>query len=358
MKYTILHIIESLGIGGAEILLTESLKDINNDDYRHIVVYMRSPNTLLPEVKADKVYCLKYKGKRNILMCILKLRKIILKEQVDLIHAHHYWPTIVARLAKPQKLPFLFTVHNPLSNDAFSLNFLSLYLEKLTYKSSHHAIFVSDTVKSDYQKFIRLKLKHTVLYNFVTDAFFNQHIQTTTDRSKTGFKLVAVGTLKAQKNYFFLLQVMEKLKNENIHLDIIGDGPLKAEIEIFIKDKGLQKVKLLGKQQQLHTLIHAYDAFILSSTYEGMSLAVIEAMATGLPCILSNIESNEEATGGHAVLIDLADPEQWKTVVLELIQNIEKRKHLSLLGKRHAMNFKKQNYLSKLEALYAISLTQ
>ncbi|MBF9252054.1 glycosyltransferase [Pontibacter sp. 172403-2] len=355
MKATVLHIIESLAVGGAEVLLTESLKGISGR-YRHVVVYMRPPVTLLPEVKADKVYCLGYSGKRSILLSVYRLRKIINKERVALIHAHHYWPANIARLAKPASVPLVFSVHNPLSQDAFTLNRLSFYMEKLTYRSRHHAIFVSAAVGKDYNESIGIKGNATVLYNFAADRFYSARYAKPVAQPGKGLRMVAVGTLKRQKNYQFLLNVMALVKQREVYLDIIGDGPMMEELQASIKEKGLKNVKLKGSCNKVHEILHNYDAFILASAYEGFGIAMAEAMAIGLPCILSDIEVHREVTGGNALFFNLNSPEDCAAEIMELKENPELRMNLSVAGKKRAMAFQQQNYLSQLETLYKLYL--
>nr|WP_242928030.1 glycosyltransferase [Pontibacter vulgaris] len=340
-----------MAVGGAEVLLTESLKDITNE-YRHVLVYMRQPATLLSAVKVDKVYCLNYKGKRSFLESIFQLRKIIQRENISLIHSHHYWPTIVARLAKPTSVPLIFSVHNPLSKDAFNLNRLSFYLEKYTYQSKQHAVFVSEAVKKDYSASIGLKGKATVLYNFVAEKFYDERYLKPTKERQTKLHMIAVGTLKHQKNYQYLLKVMALLKQREIYLDVIGEGPLMQELKAIVEENALRNVRLLGACNNVHEILKNYDAFILASTYEGMSLAVIEAMAVGLPCILSDIEPNREVTAGHAIFFDLNNAEDCVARITELAEDAELRNKLSLAGKARAEMFQKQKYLSQLEGLY------
>lgn len=352
MKKTVLHVIESLTRGGAEVLLTESLKSIT-DDYRHVLVYMRPPATLLPEIKAHKVYCLNYKGKRNILSSIYRLQKIIKLENVKLIHAHHYWPTIVARMAKPAPVPLLFTVHNPLSQDAFLLNRLSLYLERLTYNKTHHSIFVSEAVLNDYYKYINVEGESTVIHNFVADEFYNpRYRKEEVSASKTALKLVAVGNLKVQKNYNYLLRVFSLLKKEKIYLDIIGDGPLMNQVKAAIKERELENVQVRGASDKVFTLLRNYDAFILASAYEGLSLAVVESMAVGLPCMLSDIASNREVAGDAALYFNLSLPEDCANKLVGLLRNQELLTSMSAASKKKAADYQKQRYLKELEGLY------
>jgi glycosyltransferase involved in cell wall biosynthesis len=356
LKVTILHIIESLVIGGAEVLLTESLKSIS-DDYRHVVVYLRPPETLLPEVKADKIYCLNYNGKYSLLSCAYKLRKIIKAEQAKLIHAHHYWPTIVARLAKPANVQLITTIHGLLSKDAFEPNHLSLYLERLTYSKKHHLVFVSETVAQDYRKYIETGPRCSVFYNFAKDEFFLPENNSLVKGSSEGFRLVAIATLKAAKNHTLLLEASKLLKGEEIYLDIIGDGPLKDELQKTIEDNRLEKVNLKGEHQKVYELLQQYDGFILASAHEGFGIAMVEAMAVGLPCILSDIEAHREVTANNALFFDLNSPEDCAKKILELKTNTELRTKLALSGKVRAQKFKKEAYLQQIVALYKQYLT-
>ncbi|MER2996442.1 glycosyltransferase [Pontibacter populi] len=356
MKATVLHIIESLVMGGAEVLLTESLKGFS-DQYRHVVVYMRPPVTLLPEVKADKIYCLNYSGKYSLLKCAYRLKQIIKKEKIDLIHAHHYWPTLVSRLAKHKNIPLIFTVHNALSKDAFELNRLSYYAEKLTYSGNNHVVFVSEAVYKDYDRTIGVKGKADVIYNFVSDQFYDADFEKTESQVAIPFRLVAVATLKDQKNYPLLLAAMELLKDDAIHLDIIGSGPLWSELQNMIATDGLEKVKLKGEQSSVHKLLHQYDGFIQASSHEGFGIAMVEAMAIGLPCILSDIETHKEITAGNALFFDPKSPEECAAKIKVLRDNLDLRNTLMGAGKVRARAFRKQVYLDEIEALYQQYLT-
>jgi glycosyltransferase involved in cell wall biosynthesis len=338
-------------VGGAEVLFTESLKGFT-DEYRHVVVYMRPPESLLPEVKAEKVYCLDYKGKYNLLNCIIRLRKIIKVEKVKLIHAHHYWPTIVARLAKTAGIHLVTTVHSLLSHDAFILNRLSLYLERFTYKQDQHLIFVSEAVAKDYRSYVKVGPRFSVIYNFVKDEFFLPEYSASGKAEGYTFRMIAVGSLKEAKNHIYLLQVFDLLKDEKIQLDIIGEGPLRAELEAIISKKGLEKVRMMGERCKLYEFLNQYNAFILSSVYEGMSLAIIEAMAIGLPCILSDIAPNWEVTAGYGAFFDLSSPEDCAASIRQLKANSGLREKLAFAGKSRAGEFRRENYLNKLESLY------
>lgn len=105
-----------------------------------------------------------------------------------------------------------------------------------------------------------------------------------------------VGRLSKPKNHIFLLKVFKKIleKNSNVILLIIGDGDLKEEINNKIKELDLEdKVYMLGSREDVEYILQAIDIFLFPSFWEGLPVSVIEAQASGLPCILSNTITDE-----------------------------------------------------------------
>lgn len=352
MAKTVLHIIESLAIGGAERLLVQSLGDLSTHA-QHVLVYMKEPHTLLSEVNATYTYCLNYKDKSDIVLCAIRLRRIIKKHKINLIHAHLYWPTIIARLAKPTKVPLLYTLHNITSQDAFLRNRKSLCLEKITKTDNHIPIYVSEAVKNDYEKYIGNTGEGYVLYNFVDDCFFSPPAVSIVRNKTDSIKLVAVGTLKAQKNYTYLLEAFNYLRDQNIYLDIYGEGPCRGELEAMMQEYDLHKVALMGAHHNPWEVLPYYDAFVLASAYEGFGIAVVEAMAVGLPCFLSDIDTLREVTNNEATFFDLASPQDCANKIKKMLTHSREIENLAVQARNRAKSYTKQNYVERLKSIYA-----
>lgn len=300
-KPVILHVINSLTIGGAEMLLKNSVNLLHG--YKHIVVYLSKPDMLMKEFDSDVEFiCLFHKGWFNSYETINKLKKIIRNNQPIFVHAHLFESTLLARLAVSKRIPLLFTIHNILSKDAFEVNRLSLYAERLTYKKWQTLIAVSKEALIDYDRFVGLRGKNYVLYNYVDQQFFDL-VYNYEQKVKDQFKLVAVGSLRRQKNYFKLLEAFEIIKHLPIELDIYGSGDLYEELNKIIVEKGL-KVKLSGRSDNIAGELMNYHAYIMSSTFEGFGIAPMEAMAAGMPVILSDLEVFREIAGDQPVYFD------------------------------------------------------
>jgi glycosyltransferase involved in cell wall biosynthesis len=287
----IIHIIDSLGSGGAEILLMNTIALL--PEYAHVVIYLHEPdelkNTALPNVKYINLH---HSGLSDLLKTVGKIRKEIALHDPFVVHSHLIASCMMARMAVPKSIPLVTTLHSELGRDAFAKNRLSLLVEKLTLKKRHTLVAVSKYVLKDYLNHVSFRGKSFVLYNFLPDLFFSNPARSSTTGT---LRCVAVGNLKEAKNYPYLLEIFKHLKKENIHLDIYGDGHLESILQEKINRDQLP-VTLKGQNNDPKAFLENYDLFIQASQHEGFGLSVIEAMAAKLPLFLSAIPVFREIT--------------------------------------------------------------
>jgi glycosyltransferase involved in cell wall biosynthesis len=163
--------------------------------------------------------------------------------------------------------------------------------------------------------------------------------------------LVAVGNLRKPKNYSFLIEAFKDLP-KNIHLDIYGAGPLKNELQAAI-EKYKVNIRLCGMREDIYNILLRYDAFIMSSIYEGCPISLLEAMACGMPAILSDIPVLREVAGDKSIFFDINKTEDLVRKLKEIA------KHEINLDEYAAANFErvkkialKENYLAMLCKIY------
>ncbi|MCB0284694.1 MAG: glycosyltransferase, partial [Calditrichaeota bacterium] len=340
-KTEILHIIDGLRVGGAEMLLVTLLKNLKG--YSLHLIVLGQPVPLAKELPMEcKTTYLNFKTYRDIPYSAILVRRYIKKNRIKIVHSHMYWSNITARLATPRKIPVFNCIQNISSLASYKINRLSLYLEKATYRKRHHIIAVSKTVLDDFNQWIGLKGEATVLYNIIGNEFFSNRPPKTFSPDK--IRLVAVGNLRKQKNYPYLLSAFKSMPL-HVSLDIYGIGPEKEAMQQLIEEDKLN-IKLKGIQSNMHLILPEYDAYIMCSTHEGLSLALMEAMACGLPAFLSDIPVQREAAEDAAVYFDLNDPQDCVSKVLDTFINREKLSGMSLKGiERAAEIAKKEKYI-------------
>jgi glycosyltransferase involved in cell wall biosynthesis len=143
-------------------------------------------------------------------------------------------------------------------------------------------------------------------------------------------RLVFAGRLSLQKNLEWLLEALSTIKDRDWQLSILGDGPLRGTLEARRDQLGLQsKVHFLGWQAKpdVYAQLDQHHAFVLPSLSEGMPVAVLEAMAHGLPVLGSDLLPLRELVTHreNGVLFSLDNPQSLCQTVLELIETPETR---------------------------------
>jgi glycosyltransferase involved in cell wall biosynthesis len=348
-RTTILHTINSLGIGGAEVLLRDTIAGLKEFD--HIICYLNSPDTLANSFDSHQVYKLDHKSWSNSLVTIKRIKKIIRDHKVQIVHAHLFEATLVSRLAAGKQVHFFFTIHNMLSKDAFEVNPLSKYAEKLTYKKEQHIISVSKEALKDYDKWIGIKGNSTVLYNYVHQRYFDIQFDYA-QMIQNQFRLIAVGNLRRQKNYPTLLKAFTLLKDLPVSLDIYGSGDMKEELQNIISSENIN-ARLMGRADDMAKVLPAYHAYIMASIFEGFGIAPMEAMATGMPVLLSQLEVFKELGEDVPEYFNPEDPQSIASAVRNAYLNWSTIKEKAFRGKEIVyQKASEEVYFNKLSAIY------
>lgn len=127
-----------------------------------------------------------------------------------------------------------------------------------------------------------------------------------------------VGRMVDVKNHRFILEIFSVLRQNMpaAQLLLIGDGPLKQELYIRAAELGIQdSVHFFGTCRDISPLYAAMDMFVMPSLYEGLSMALLEAQASGLPCLISDRVSLESNVTNRMTSLALEEPEEWANVL-------------------------------------------
>lgn len=162
----------------------------------------------------------------------------------------------------------------------------------------------------------------------VKDYVYNPEIRNKV-RTEMGledkFVIGHVGAFREQKNHKFLLKLFSQLNIPNAELVLVGEGPLKNEMKNYAKELGIQdKVLFLGSRNDVSQILQAFDIFAMPSLWEGLSVATIEAQASGLPTLVSkNVSSNTKITN-QLIFVPLQS-EVWVKKIREIKKNNQDR---------------------------------
>lgn len=191
--------------------------------------------------------------------------------------------------------------------------------DHLVYKAK--CTFVQNEAQRSYFKESARRKIH-VLYNPVSDELFD--IEPRFQNKK--FTIVSVGRLEKQKNFKLLIDSFDRAfpDNNDVILQIYGEGSQKDKLEEHIATKkSAHRISLMGRSNDIAHVYEHSDLFVLSSDFEGMPNALIEAMACGLPCIStdcptgpSDLIENEK----NGLLVPIGDVEQMTIALQEMFQ--------------------------------------
>ncbi|MCH5186976.1 MAG: glycosyltransferase [Oscillospiraceae bacterium] len=256
-----------------------------------------------------------------------------LKEHTEhqIIHGHYY--TLAGIYLKiAEKMGRTTIAH---SHSSKIDGFIKQYLISTVEKNSEYHFACSENAG----KWMFPNTNFTVIKNAIdTDKFtYNDKVRERI-RSELGlgdsYVIGTVGSIYEIKNPYGIIDIflMYHNKNSDSKLLWIGDGPMMSDVKNKVNQLGLDKdIILLGNRSDVHDLLQAMDVFILPSIYEGLPVVLIEAQASGLPCICSTAVTEEVDITGNCSFINNDEKEKWISSIEKHIGQIRKNtKHVIL----------------------------
>jgi glycosyltransferase involved in cell wall biosynthesis len=278
---------------------------------------------------------------------IMQLRKVIKEHQIDIVHSHLNPAGFYTTIALPKNIKQIHTLHTIYSADTQTRRVL-LKLEKyiLLKNKNTSLIFLSEFLKKDFLDHMHFKGKTFVLNNFIEDTFFKE----VEKKENETFKIIAVGNLKPVKNYEYLFDIFEYLKNTPVSLQVYGEGDIEKYQTLI--DKKKVNIKLMGQNLKMHDVLPMYDLFIMASKFEGYPISVMEAMASGVPCMLSNISSLKDMAGENAIYFDLGNAEATANTIKQIVEKKINIRDMANQAKLYAHKAERKFYIKKLLSIY------
>lgn len=326
---------------------TDSLDELNI--VRHNIDIQRSP--ISP--KQIKAY--------------FQLKKIMNDEKFDLVHCHAPMGGILGRICSKvtNTRPVVYTAHGfhffkgaPIINNLVYKN-----IERLMARYTDILITINNEDYEAAKNFsIRdggkvIKIPGIGIENELIGSVI---INKKEKKMKLGipensFLICSVGELNKNKNHESVIRAIAKLNNPNIYYIVCGIGKLKEYLSKLSYELGISNnVKIIGFRNDIYEINKASDLFVFMSYREGLSVALMEAMASGLPVICSNIRGNneliEEEKGGYLINPDSITELSQKISLLE--KNKKLREDMGRYNSINAINYDKKIVRNKMYREY------
>lgn len=268
-------------------------------------------------------------------------------------HCHSPIGGVVARIAGHRtKTKVIYTAHGfHFYQGASVMNWLVYYpVEKMLSRWTDVLITINhEDYKLAKKKFKMKKLTYVPGIGIDTQREGLSQKEKEEKRKELGipqdaFLITNAAEFTPNKNQKTVIEAIEQLHNPNIYFVMCGIGEKKAELEQYVKEHGLEEhIRFVGFRNDLHEILQASDCFVLSSFREGLSVALMEAMAEGLPVVCGRIRGNVDLIkdGKGGILVSPENKEDYEAAFRKLYEM--KHKELAAfqrLGKINAENVK------------------
>jgi len=359
----ILFFSTGLAYGGAETQLVRLSTRLKSRGRKVGVVSLTPPKAYVENLKAAgiPVFSLGIQRKLPDPRPVLRLAWIIWKWRPHIIHSFMVHANLLARLVR------IFAPVPVLICSVRSINEGGRFRELLYRLTDPLCDLTTQLSRAGLERYVRIgavpRRKIRYIPNGVDTERFKPNLE---DRLKVrkelgidGFAWLAVGRFDPPKNYPTMLQAFARVihKHPDTVLLIAGDGPLKKTTENMARELGIEKqVKFLGIRCDIPQLMNAADAYVMSSSWEGMPNVLLEASATGLPIVATDVGGNSEIVlnGVTGFLVPPRNPEALAEAMLRLMSlSIEEREKMGKMARKHVeVNFNLDRIVDLWESLY------
>lgn len=348
----VMHLIQTLGRGGAERNLVNVLLRLPRGE--HAVCYLHPPNDYAADLRRAgiPVRCLGLRGPFSAPGVLADLCLELLRGDYQLLCTQIWLSDLLGRLVGVMsRVPVISIVQTSAYEPETLLHFsakgrlkmrLLQCLDLLTARLAlRRLVAVSQFVGTQTMRRLHIPPERVlVIPNSVDLERFAPPApgERERDRAQLGLGtedrvLLSVGKVNRGKGNDLLIAAMPAVlrKAPRVRLLLLGTGPEVPRLESYAQELGVrQAVHFLGRQQDVRRYLCLADLFVFSSHYEGLPLAVLEAMSCGLPCLLSDIPPHREiADAGRSALLVTADPDAWARGILHLLGEPELGRRLS-----------------------------
>lgn len=360
----ILHVVVNMNRGGAETLIMNLYRNINRDKVQFDFLTFK-PGVFDMEIleMGGKVHRIPYIADIGHIGFTRKLSRFF-KENQDykIIHSHmDKMSGFILKYAEQANIPVRIAhSHNTESEGNFLAKLYKWYGGSHILRSATHLYACSN--KAAKWLFGNKSMKAYILKNGIeTDKFkfsinTRKKVRSELQVEKDTMVIGHIGRFSHQKNHLFLLDLFSNIhkKIPNSKLVLVGDGPLRQEIEKKVKKLNLEdRVKLLGIRPDTHRVLQAFDLFLFPSLHEGLPVTLIEAQGAGLPCLISNQITREVDMGiGLVQYFPLTDKASWVSAINNLELEKQPRDILQTALAQNGYNIKEtaermeQSYLA------------
>ena len=365
--------VSTLGLGGIERLVTDMCRVLTKKGGYELSVccVMARRGPFLADVSSlgVPVYeCLI--SKQHLLGFVRDFAHLLKQVKPDVLHSQANWSVLwQVMAAKLAKVPSIMMTQQ----NTFALNALQRVRQKAYEIACRPCIdvrtAVSDSVAANMASNLWRKKDDILVIPNGTDlsVFGALEIDSSTAKRLMGFEgetiVGTVGRFSQQKGHKYLVEAARLVLDNGINcrFALVGDGRLRQELEEQVRTLEMtDRFVFLGHRRDIPNLLRAMDVFVLPSLWEGQGIALVEAIASGLPCIGSNVGGIPEVLVGAkaGILVPPKNPEALAEAIIRVLTDKELAHRLSVAARERARDFSIESCVARYEDLYRQLITK
>ena len=323
----IVHVIASLGMGGAETLLAQIVKRQAQDGHDVHIVTLLADTSVTIDGKVT-IHQLSRDGSRPmVILMMARLARVLALLRPEIVHSHMLHSNLLMRLVRlVVAVPKLInTVHS--AYETSNLAYRAAY--RLLDRLADCTVFVSREAQERYvaERLSSADRSAVVLNGIDTNYFKRDPVAGKRVRLELGIDencvlITAIGRLTEQKDYPNLFAAFSHVVDlrPDARLLVVGDGELRTQLEDLVGKLDLgSKVVFAGIRRDIPAILSASDLLVLASAWEGFGLVLAEAMACRVPVISTNCGGTAEVLGSCGSLVPIGNSEELASAVLHTI---------------------------------------
>lgn len=357
--------------GGSGIVATELGMSLANKGYEvHFIssnlparLDITNPNIFFHKVNVQTYPLFQYQPYDIALSSMIY--RVVNLYKLDLLHAHYAIPYAYAAFTAKQMLkeegkdiPLVTTLHG---TDITLVGQHPSYKHAVEFSinQSDTITSVSESLKKDTLQIFNIKKEIKVITNFIDNTEFDEFNACSRKQFATDYEkiLIHVSNLRPVKRIIDVLEIFKDVeKHVKSKLIIIGEGPDMEKVNEFLEKNPnlINKIRLLGKVNDLYRILQLSDVFLLPSEQESFGLAALEAMAAQTPVISSNAGGIPEVNiqGETGYLAEIGNVKAMSNYAIKLLSNDELLQEMKRNAKKQAIKFDLKNILPLYEQMY------
>lgn len=360
----VLHVVGAMNRAGTETMLMNIYQNIDRAKVTFdFISYSELDAHYDEEIKKLGGRVIKLSKTQSIIQLYQAIRKY---GPYDVIHAHTLFHCGLANMAACMaRVPVRIAHAHTTADDDFGF-LKKAYIKSMRFvinKFSTNLLACSNGAGSYlFGKESLITNKYAYFPNAIDYSAYLKEPKTAVKKFKVeagiGSSMVIghIGRFIEVKNHSFLLNIMKSVikRDPTIKLLLVGDGDLREQIEIEAQEESLhENIRFAGIRSDISVMLHSMDIFVFPSKYEGLGLVLLEAQASGVPCIVSEAIQPEADMGlGLVSTLSLADgPDAWAEKVIELAGQKEKNTN-KIIDSFESKGYSLPQGVSKLMNIY------